>query len=149
MNGRPQFIECNPRITEPGNAAAAGVDFPRLMIALATRRERLPERRILTKAGVRTHSTMAIALGAAEASRKRRATLSAIARAVLGRGGLRASSEVLTPAYSDPLSLIPFLVAVGAVLARPANVARLAGQTVNNYGVTPNAIAQLRRTLSA
>ena len=34
--GRRLFIECNPRTTEPGNAAAAGVDLPSLTIALAT-----------------------------------------------------------------------------------------------------------------
>src|SRR5262249_1580603 len=33
QDGQPQFIECNPRIVEPGNAAAAGVALPRLLIA--------------------------------------------------------------------------------------------------------------------
>jgi hypothetical protein len=33
VDGQPQFIECNPRTIEPGNAALAGVDFPRLTIA--------------------------------------------------------------------------------------------------------------------
>jgi hypothetical protein len=148
-DGRPQFIECNPRIVEPGNAAAAGVDFPQLMIDLATGRGPLPARRIVARAGVRTRSSMAIGLGAAETDRTRRAVLAAVARTVARRGPLHRSSEVLTPVLADPASVIPFLVATGLVLARPANVTRLAGHAVNNYAVTPTAIDQTRRALNA
>ena len=28
VHGQPQFIECNPRTVEPGNAARAGVNLP-------------------------------------------------------------------------------------------------------------------------
>jgi hypothetical protein len=54
------------------------------------------------------------------------------------------STEVLTPVLSDPPSVIPFLVATGAVLFRPASVAGLAGDTVSTYGVTLDAIQRLR-----
>ena len=146
QDGAPQFIECNPRITEPGNAAAAGVDLPGLMIALATGEDVLPETPVITRAGVRTRSTLAIALGAAETIGTRRAVVSAVGRAVSGRQPLQNSTEVLTPAVADPPSLIPFLLAASNLLARPSNVANVAGNAVNVYGVTPHAIQTLIRT---
>src|SRR5262249_30638400 len=132
------------RTFEPGNAAAAGVDLPRLSIALASGREPLPDLPVITKAGVRTRSTMAIALGAAESQATRRAIALAIARAVSRRPPLQTSTEVLPPVISDPPSVIPFLAATSSVLFRPASVARLAGDTVRAYGVTPDAIQRLR-----
>src|SRR5262249_58926773 len=104
----------------------------------------LPDRPVITKAGVRTRSTMAIALGAAESRGTRRAIVSAIARAVSRRPPLQMSTEVLTPVLRDPPSIVPFLVATGTVLFRPASIARLAGETVSTYGVTPDAIQRLR-----
>lgn len=144
--GNPHFIECNPRITEPGNAAAAGVDLPGLMIALAARRS-LPCAPIIADPGVRTRSTMAIALGAAEATGTRRAVVAALAGAASGSGRLHDSREVLTPIIKDPPSAIPFLVATGTVLTRPASVGRLAQRTVDAYQVTPGAVHELTAAL--
>ena len=93
--GRRLFIECNPRTTEPGNAAAAGVDLPSLTIALATGGP-LPRAPLIARAGVRTRSTMALALGAAETRGTRRAVVGALGRALGGRGPLRGSREVST-----------------------------------------------------
>ena len=36
-DGRPTFIECNPRTVEPGNAAASGVNIPDLQVRLTLR----------------------------------------------------------------------------------------------------------------
>lgn len=143
IDGRPSFIECNPRTIEPGNAAAAGVDLPALTIAL-TRGDALPAVPLLTRAGVRTRSTMAIALGAAERHRTRRAILGSLASSIGRRPPLRHSTEVLTPILADPPSLIPLIVAVGAVLARPGQVASLADGTVDTYAVTPSAVQLVR-----
>ncbi len=143
VDGRPSFIECNPRTIEPGNAAAAGVDLPMLTIALATGGD-LPSAPLVTRAGVRTRSTMAIALGAAEQYRSRRAVLAGVRDAVRRRTPLQDSTEVLTPVRSDPPSLVPFTVALATVLASPARVASLAGSTVETYAVTPQAVDRLR-----
>ena len=140
--GRRLFIECNPRTTEPGNAAAAGVDLPSLTIALATGGP-LPRAPLIARAGVRTRSTMALALGAAETRGTRRAVVGALGRALGGRGPLRGSREVLTPVLRDPPGLVPALVAVGAVLVRPGAVADLAGDAVGAYAITPATIARL------
>ena len=141
-DGRRLFIECNPRTTEPGNAAAAGVDLPSLTIALATGGP-LPRAPLIARAGVRTRSTMALALGAAETRGTRRAVVGALGRALGGRGPLRGSREVLTPVLRDPPGLVPALVAVGAVLVRPGAVADLAGDAVGAYAITPATIARL------
>lgn len=146
LDGRPSFIECNPRTIEPGNAAAAGVDLPALTIAL-TRGDDLPAVPLLTRAGVRTRSTMAIALGAAEQSHTRRAILAGLTTSLRRRRPpLQGSTEVLTPVLADPPSLIPFTVAVGTVLAKPAQVTSLASGTVETYAVTPAAIQRVRNT---
>ena len=133
---------CNPRTTEPGNAAAAGVDLPSLTIALATGGP-LPRAPLIARAGVRTRSTMALALGAAETRGTRRAVVGALGRALCGRGPLRGSREVLTPVLRDPPGLVPALAAVGAVLVRPGAVADLAGDAVGAYAITPATIARL------
>lgn len=142
-DGHPSFIECNPRTVEPGNAAAAGVNLPLLTIALAAGGE-LPPAPLITRPGVRTRSTMAIAFGAAERHRTRRAVLAAVRDAVAQRPPLQASSEVLTPVLADPPSLIPFAVAAGTVLADPARVASLASHTVEAYAVPHDAVDRLR-----
>ena len=143
--GRLRFIECNPRTVEPGNAADAGVDLPALTIALATGAP-LPRTAPIGRAGARTHSTLALALGAAEHEGTRRAVLAAVTRAVRRTGALRHSREVLTPVAADPPSLLPALAGIGAVLAWPAAVGRLAGNAVDAYAITPATIARLHRS---
>ena len=144
VDGRPAFIECNPRTVEPGNAWAAGVDLPGLTITLAQGGP-LPPRPQIARPGIRTRSTMAIALGTAEARGTRRAILSSIGQAVATRGVLHGSTEVLTPALADLPSLIPFGIATGTVLTSPSRVATLAAGTVETYAVTPAAVDAVRR----
>ena len=144
VDGRPAFIECNPRTVEPGNAWAAGVDLPGLTITLAQGGP-LPPRPQIARPGIRTRSTMAIALGTAEARGTRRAILSSIGQAVATRGVLHGTTEVLTPVLPDPPSLIPFGIATGTVLTSPSRVATLAAGTVETYAVTPAAVDAVRR----
>ena len=125
-------------------AAAAGVDLPMLTVALASGGA-LPSSPLITRAGVRTRSTMAVALGAAERRRTRRAVLASVCDCLGRRPPFQRSTEVLTPVIADPPSLIPFLVAVGSVVADPARVASLAGGAVGSYAVTPDAVDRLRR----
>lgn len=145
LDGRPSFIECNPRTIEPGNAAAAGVNLPALTIALTTGSD-VPAVPLLTRAGVRTRSTMAMALGAAEQHHTRRAILAGVESSLRRLAPLQDSTEVLTPVLSDPPSLIPFAIAVGTVLAKPARVASLARGTVATYAVTPAAVQLVRNS---
>jgi hypothetical protein len=143
VGGHPLFIECNPRMIEPGNAAAAGVSLPALLMALADG-GRLPRRPLIARPGIRTRSTMAIALGAAERAGTRRAVLCAVANAVARRPPLNQSFEVLTPLLRDPAGIIPVGAVMGGLLADPRRVGRFAGRSVAEYSVTPGAIMQVR-----
>jgi hypothetical protein len=136
--GRPQFIECNPRTVEPGNAAAAGVDLPALTIALS-RSLPLPEKCVIGRPGVLTHSSMALALGAAGSGSWRK-----VWNAIRFDGGPGSPSEVLTPIWEDPLSAIPFAVSVGRAMFSSTAARALAHSAVDRYAVTPEVIERLR-----
>jgi hypothetical protein len=139
QEGRPQIIECNPRMVEPANAAAAGVNLPRLLIDLTA--GRLPQGRCLIgRPGVRTHSSLALALGAAAGTGSRRAVL----RALRVDGGPTSPAEVLTPLRFDPPSGVPLAVAVARALARPSRTDHLAGDAVGRYAITPANVATVR-----
>jgi len=92
VDGHPRFIECNPRTVEPGNAARAGVDFPVLTIALSTGAP-VPDKPIVGRAGVRTRSAMALALGAAERHSSRAAVLRILCDCALSRGDVGGRSR--------------------------------------------------------
>ena len=105
QHGTPQYIEANARTVEPGNPAASGVNLPVLTIAI-NRGDSLRATPVIGRPGVRTHSSLALMLGAAERTGSRAAALRAL-MAGLGRaGGLRDSREVLTPLLADPPSLV-------------------------------------------
>jgi hypothetical protein len=143
VDGRPQFIECNARTVEPGNAAQAGVDLPRLTIALS-RGEPLPARPIIGRPGVRTRSALALAVGAAERYRSRAAVLGVLRDCALRRGETGQATEVLTPVVHDPPSALPLAAVAALLLASPRSAAGLAGGTVRAYSVSPATIALVR-----
>ena len=97
---------------------------------------------VVAQVGVRTRSTLAIGLGAAETTGTRRGVAKAVARALLGRTPRKPAREVLTPVLEDPPSLVPFVVALAPVLARPAAVRRMAARTVADYSITPEVISR-------
>jgi hypothetical protein len=143
MNGLPCYIEANPRTVEPGNAAASGVDLPALTIAIS-RGDTLPARTIVGRAGIRTHSALALMLGAAETTGSRRSAFAALAAGLTGRGPLRGSREVLTPLPADPLAIIPLIFVASQVLAQPGRARALAAAAVQDYSVSPGAVDAVR-----
>ncbi len=141
-DGVPQYIECNPRTVEPGNAARSGVNLPDLQVRLTMGESfGLPAR--VGRPGVRTHGTIALLLGAAASSGTRRAVVGELARAVARRGPYRSSWEQLTPVVRDPVSAVALAVVVGRVLASPAAAARVAGEAIARYSVTADSVALL------
>jgi hypothetical protein len=142
-HGTPQYIETNARTVEPGNAAASGVNLPALTISIS-RGDSLPATPVAGRPGVRTHSALALMIGAAERSGSRAAALRALA-AGLGRvGRLRDSREVLTPLPGDPLSLVPIVVVASQLLLRPGRAQALATGAVRDYAVPPAAVDLIR-----
>ena len=143
IDGQPQFIECNPRTVEPGNAAAAGVDLPASTITLSSGRP-APAQPVVGRAGVRTRSALALALGAAERENSRLAVARVVVSCALSRGDLGRAAEVLTPVCRDQMSLIQIAVTAGRLLARPSDAGRIAAAAVEDYSISPSVIARVR-----
>ena len=142
-NGTPQYIEANARTVEPGNPAASGVNLPALTIAIS-RGDPLPATPVIGRPGVRTHSSLALMLGAAEWTGSRPAALRALMSGLGRRGELRESREVLTPLPADPLSLVPLLVVASQLLLQPGRAQALATGAVRDYAVPPAAVDAVR-----
>jgi hypothetical protein len=148
VDGQPQFIECNPRTVEPGNAAWAGLDLPRLTIALSrggsSRSLSAAGQPEIGRPGVRTRSVLALAVGAAERQSSRQAVLAVLTECALRRGETGRAAEVLTPVLRDPPSALPLVAAALLLLARPRSAAMLAAGAVSSYSISPATIAQVR-----
>ncbi|MDY7101731.1 MAG: hypothetical protein S0880_11135 [Actinomycetota bacterium] len=129
----PVVIDVNPRLVEPANAAAAGVDLAGTLlgVALGDDIEVCPPGR----PGVRTHQTVLALLAAAERTGRRTAIARELAAAVFGFGAYRGGTEELTPVVRDPRSLVPVAIGVASVLARPGSWQRFSGSAVANYSL--------------
>jgi hypothetical protein len=146
--GEPSYIECNPRTVEPGNAAASGVNLPELLVRL-TIGECSPSSARIGVAGVRTHGTIALVLGAAAYGGTRRAVGAQLARAITRRGCYHASAEQLTPLLRDPPSAAAAAFIRGQALASPREATEVASKTVARYSITPKAIETLAAAMQA
>jgi glutathione synthase/RimK-type ligase-like ATP-grasp enzyme len=142
----PRFIDINPRLVEPTNALASGVDLTGALVEVA----RTPARsgpvqpQPAAVPGVRTHQLLLAVLGAAQQG-GRRALARELARAVLHRGEYRGSREELTPGRGDPLTPLPVGVIALATLIRPDAWRRFVGGSAGAYSLTPAAWRQIRR----
>jgi len=145
VDDQPQFIECNPRTVEPANAAQAGVDLPGLTIALSAGRP-LPAQPVIGRPGIRTRGALALAIGAAEQHSDRSAVLRVLADCALRRGENGRATEVLTPLFGDPPSVIPFVVVTSRLLASSRGAISLSAGAVRAYSVTPATIDVVRNT---
>jgi hypothetical protein len=136
-DGRPFIVDVNPRLVEPANALAAGVDLVAAMLDVAGS---APTReRTSGVPGVRTRQTLLAILGAAEHHGARGAVLSEAFDAICGRGNYAGSVEELTPVAGDPVAAIPVLAALVAVLIQPSLWRKFHAGAVGPYAVTPEA----------
>jgi hypothetical protein len=139
QQGAPQYIECNPRTVEPANAAASGVNIPDLQVRL-TMGAQLPASPRVGTAGVRTHGTIALLLGAAAYQGSRRAVVAELARALTRRGCYHDSAEQLTPVRRDPPSGAALTFIIARALASPKQATRVASKAISRYSITPTTI---------
>ena len=146
--GDPSYIECNPRTVEPGNATASGVNIPDLQVRL-TIGERLTSPLRTGRAGVRTHGTIALVLGAAAYDGTRRAVTAQLARALAHRGCCHDSAEQLTPVLRDPPSAAALMFVTARALASPRQATALAHKTTVRYSITQKAIESLATATGA
>ena len=130
------FIDINPRLVEPVNALASGVDLVRALVEVArtgTSRPQPPGR-----PGERTHQLLLAVLGAAQ-HRGRREIARELLNAMARRGDYRGSREELTPGGGDLLAALPVMLIAAATLARPAAGRHFTGGSVGAYSLTPAA----------
>ncbi|EHJ51538.1 ATP-grasp domain protein [Streptococcus macacae NCTC 11558] len=132
------YIECNPRMVEPANAYKAGVNFPKMMIALSNGSYSQPDIGI-GKAGVKTHSLLALIIGTAERTKSRKKILQTIGQWLFKSD----SEEVLTPVWKDFLSFIPLATITIRLLINPKSVTKLVNNTVKDYSVEAAALKNI------
>jgi glutathione synthase/RimK-type ligase-like ATP-grasp enzyme len=133
----PVIIDVNPRLVEPANALAAGVDLVAAMLDLAgdaPARERSPG-----AADVRTRQTLLAILGAAQQHGARGAVLREAFNAIFARGDYAGSIEELTPVTGDPIAAIPVVTALLASLIHPPLWRKFHAGAIGPYAVSPEA----------
>jgi hypothetical protein len=142
----PRFIDINPRLVEPANALASGVDLTGALVEVARARARSGSVQPQPAAvpGVRTHQLLLAVLGAAHQG-GRRAVARELVHAVLHRGEYPGSREELTPGRDDPLAPLPVMVIALATLIRPDAWRRFVGGSAGAYSLTPAAWRELTR----
>jgi len=141
-----QFIDINPRLVEPANALASGVDLAGALVEVARSGRSRPQPD--GQPGVRTHQLLLAVLGAARGGR-RRDVARELRDAALGHGDYRGSAEELTPGRGDPLAALPVAVTAVATLIRPAAWRHFAGGSVSAYALTPAAWQELTTRAAA
>jgi hypothetical protein len=107
--------------------------------------EELPGPARVGRAGVRTHGTIALLLGAAARGESRRSLLGNVSDAITHRGLYADSTEQLTPVLHDPLSLIPAAFIATRVLLSPGNATAIAARAVSSYSIGPGSVAEVAR----
>ena len=130
----PRFIDINPRLVEPQNAYASGVDLVGSMLELAIGGHPIPKPD--GEIDVRTHQLLLAVLGAAQHGRGRRAILAELVRAVRRTDDYRGSTEELTPLAGDARTVVPVAMAATATLLRPAAWSWFTSGSVSNYALT-------------
>lgn len=138
----PQFIDINPRLVEPVNAALSGVDLVGTLVEVA--KSGTGARQPAGTPGVQTHQALLALLGVAAQTGRRRDILRDLLCAVTRSGDYRHSAEELTPvrwagAGADPVTAIPVIAAALATLVRPAAWRHFAAGATSAYSLTPAA----------
>ncbi|HEX7131175.1 MAG TPA: hypothetical protein VF228_01290 [Iamia sp.] len=136
----PVVIDVNPRLVEPANAAASGVDLVGALVEAAFDR---PALQPVSTPGVETHQLLLAALGPAQRGEGRRAVARQVHDAVRRRGAYAASREELTPAGGDWRTIAPVASVVAVCLARPSAWRWFSGGSVAGYALSPAGWDQL------
>jgi hypothetical protein len=132
----PVWIDVNPRLVEPFNAARSGVDLLGPLLALA-RGQAGPSTVVGGTPGVRTHQLLLAVLGAAQSGRGRAGVARELLSAATRSGPYTGSTEELTPVAGDPLAAVPVAAAALACLLRPSLERLFTSKAVSGYALTP------------
>ena len=130
------FIDINPRLVEPVNAQASGVDLVGALVEVARAGAARPQPP--GRAGVRTHQLLLAVLGAAQYSGRLQIARE-LGNALTRRGDYRDSREELTPGGGDLLAALPVVLTGAATLAWPGAWQYFTGGSVGAYSLSPTA----------
>ena len=133
----PVIIDVNPRLVEPANARAAGVDLVAAMLDVAG--DAPAQERPAGGVGERTRQTLLAILGAAEHHGTRGAVVREAFDAIFARGDFAGSAEELTPLAGDPMAAVPVAAALTATLIHPPLWRKFHSGAVGPYALTPEA----------
>lgn len=137
-DGVPRYLDVNPRLVEPANALAAGVDLVSDLIAISTGHPITAG--VPGAEGLRTHMLLGALFAAASCRHRRRDVVRELARAMFRTGEYRHSREELVPTARDLLGLVPLTAVLAQLLVLPSSAGRLQAHAVENYALTPRAV---------
>jgi hypothetical protein len=141
--GRPEYIECNPRIGETVNAMLSGINLPELLVRIS--RDESPSPQPRGRAGVLTHNLLMILMSAAHDGQSRKKLMHEIRECAAGRGLYTNSHDELIRPQDDPLSRLPRLWITSQLLAIPRIARRIVAKTIANYALPQSATQAIKR----
>jgi hypothetical protein len=133
-NGRVYYIDANPRITEPMNAAVNGINLSDIQIRLSSGGSIRAETGTIVN---KSHSAIQAMLGAAGRRFSRFDVLRELFLAAAGRGIYKNSREGVTPVAKDFPSIVPLSVVFFRLLCFPKSGQDIAKFTIDNYSLGP------------
>ncbi len=125
-DGTPVYIDCNPRLVEPMNAALSGVDLVGLLLAVSLGERPAPASD--ARVGVRTHLGLQALLGCALRGGSRADIIREGYALAMRRGRYEGSVEELTPVRLDWPSAVPLAATALLLMASPRLAGRLQGE---------------------
>ena len=125
-DGTPVYIDCNPRLVEPMNAALSGVDLVGLLLAVSLGERPAPASD--GRVGVRTHLGLQALLGCALRGGSRADIICEAYDLAMRRGRYAGSVEELTPVRLDWPSAVPLAATVLLLTTNPRLAGRLQGK---------------------
>lgn len=142
QNNLPYYIDANPRLVEPMNAAFNGINIPELQVNLSLQKS--CPCKITDSKEVKSHMLMMSLLGIADRGASRTALVLEILKALFKKGIYSKSKEELTDIRTDPLSLIPFSVVFIQLLINPGFASRISAKSIKNYSLTGESINRIK-----
>lgn len=140
--GRPEYIECNPRVGETVNAWLSGTNICELLVRLSAGEKVQPVP--VAPSGLRTHSGYMILMTLARDGASRRHLLKEMADRRHGRGIYENSQDDLTRPSDDILSMLPRGWITLQLLAWPGLANHIVNKTVEDYSLPESATEEIK-----
>ena len=140
--GRPEYIECNPRIGETVNAWLSGTNLPEQLVRVSLGQD--PEPLPLGQVGLRTQSFYMILLTLARDGAGRLRLLREWRDMLFRRGLYEDSTDELTRPRDDLPSVLPLIWISLQLLIWPRIARRIVRKTVENYSLPESATERIK-----